>query len=105
MAVTVPGDTVGAIPVQVGPGGHVAPAVVVREGIGHGAQGSRRLADAGREPGLYNFVVDHPATVAPPGKILEKFQEQVVSAVHPTGYVVDPAVVIQVGLLNGGFDR
>jgi hypothetical protein len=43
--------------------------------------------------------------VALPGKGLEEIEEQVVSAGHPSGHMVDPAVVIQVSVSNGGFER
>ena len=105
MAVTVPGHTVSAISVEVGPGGHVAPAVVGSESTGHGAQRGRRFADAGRESGFENLVVDHPAAVAPPGKGLEEVEEQVVSSRYPSGHMVDPAVLIEVGLSHGGPER
>jgi hypothetical protein len=105
MPVTVPGHTVVAIPVEVGPGGHVAPVVVVREGIGHRAQGSRRFADAGRESRFYNLVVDHPPTVTLPGKACEEVEEQLVSSGYPSGHIVNPAVVIQVGVSDGGLEQ
>ena len=105
MAVTVPGHTVSAIAIEIGPGGYVGPVVVVREGIGHRAQGSRRLADAGRESGFYNLVVDYPPTMTAPGKAFEEVEEQLVSSGYPSGHMVNLAVVIQVGVSNGGLEQ
>ena len=105
MAVTVPGHTVSAIAIEIGPGGYVGPVVVVREGIGHRAQGSRRLADAGRESGFYNLVVDYPPTMTTPGKAFEEVEEQLVSAGYPSGHMVNLAVVIQFGVSNGGLEE
>lgn len=50
-------------------------------------------------------MVDHPTAVAPPGKGLEELEEQVVSPRYPSGHMVDPAVVIEVGVSNGGLER
>jgi hypothetical protein len=101
-AVTVPGDAVGAVAVEVRADLRELHAVARRQDLGHLDEDPRwvvvALADhppAG-EARLGQRALVHPAAVLGPRGRIEQLREQPVRSPHPAGLVVDPGAFAEV---------